>query len=502
MTTLIPKFDLKDGGSTPVGAINRPINEKLTDTISVKDFGAVGDGTTDDSAAIQTAISYGFANKLNIYFPTATYAIGTTLIIPQLFDGTFVSNPSLTIDCGNSNFKMLADTVLFTSGYDNSGTLTTNYGTTLDAHFSQGITLCNFYVTSNVSYLTQPVFKIQDWHQSCLIENVSSIVSEQMLWSNNNYYCTFNNINGSFSDSPAAGDRFIFFNNHNLNKISNCVAGNSITGYRFDGAVTACQFTNNSVEGVTYGLVFNATVYDISIENCYFENIDDTAVAFDDAVLGAKLTNNYINFLSSATTYFVYYFPAPGSVVSIDQSNYLANMPSNANIIKVAENTYGQGVIIQRPKESSSSLSTLLVDNSIIGQNIDWQQKQFLGGAVANVINKYVPGNYSGKYSNGISGANGFSWTNLSSGTIQINTRISYSNTQRIYVNLVVTASGSTAIRGEFMSSFSATTFYEYTGAGISVTTALDVTNVGGFVQINGTVAGTITAIDGEVRLI
>ena len=58
MTTLIPKFDLKNGGATPAGAINRPFNQKLNEWVSVKDFGAVGDGTTDDTAAFQAAIDY------------------------------------------------------------------------------------------------------------------------------------------------------------------------------------------------------------------------------------------------------------------------------------------------------------------------------------------------------------------------------------------------------------------------------------------------------------
>ena len=40
MTTLIPQFDLKNGGSTPTGAINRAINLKLQEFVSVLDFGA------------------------------------------------------------------------------------------------------------------------------------------------------------------------------------------------------------------------------------------------------------------------------------------------------------------------------------------------------------------------------------------------------------------------------------------------------------------------------
>ena len=48
------------------GAIARTAQDKMRDTVSVKDFGAIGNGATDDTAAIQAAINSG---ALAIYFP-------------------------------------------------------------------------------------------------------------------------------------------------------------------------------------------------------------------------------------------------------------------------------------------------------------------------------------------------------------------------------------------------------------------------------------------------
>jgi hypothetical protein len=94
MTTLIPKFDFKDGGATPTGAANRPINEKLQETISVKDFGAVGDGVTNDTAAIENALNYlnSTSNGGTVLFPTGTYITTKAL---QLRSGVTVKGDGL-----------------------------------------------------------------------------------------------------------------------------------------------------------------------------------------------------------------------------------------------------------------------------------------------------------------------------------------------------------------------------------------------------------------------
>ena len=57
------------------GAVATTVQAKLRQTISVMDFGATGDGTTDDGAAIRAAISSLPANGGGVYFPNGTYKV-------------------------------------------------------------------------------------------------------------------------------------------------------------------------------------------------------------------------------------------------------------------------------------------------------------------------------------------------------------------------------------------------------------------------------------------
>ena len=54
------------------------------DWVNIKDprFGATGNGTTDDTAAIQAAIDYAFANNLKaVYCPSGTYKTSSTIYL-------------------------------------------------------------------------------------------------------------------------------------------------------------------------------------------------------------------------------------------------------------------------------------------------------------------------------------------------------------------------------------------------------------------------------------
>jgi hypothetical protein len=60
------------------GAVAMSVQAKLRESVSVKDFGAVGNGVTDDSAAIQAALDSG---ALSVFVPKGIYIVSSTLLL-------------------------------------------------------------------------------------------------------------------------------------------------------------------------------------------------------------------------------------------------------------------------------------------------------------------------------------------------------------------------------------------------------------------------------------
>lgn len=103
------------------GGVPYPVCEKLEQYISVKDFGAVGDGVTDDTDAIQAAADVGGT----IYFPNGTYEITHV---------DLGSNTQLVGESWNAIIHQIAGTDprpgsydgMFTMNYTNNSTPTTD----------------------------------------------------------------------------------------------------------------------------------------------------------------------------------------------------------------------------------------------------------------------------------------------------------------------------------------------------------------------------------------
>ena len=63
------------------GAVTRTLESKLQESVSVKDFGAVGDGVTNDTASIQAAINSLSPKGGTLYVPPGTYLVDS-LVFP------------------------------------------------------------------------------------------------------------------------------------------------------------------------------------------------------------------------------------------------------------------------------------------------------------------------------------------------------------------------------------------------------------------------------------
>jgi hypothetical protein len=76
------------------GAVVRTAQSKMRDVVSVKDFGAVGDGVADDTVAIQNAATAAQNRKLLV--PDGTYKITTAISLPSNIQVELEPNATIT----------------------------------------------------------------------------------------------------------------------------------------------------------------------------------------------------------------------------------------------------------------------------------------------------------------------------------------------------------------------------------------------------------------------
>lgn len=150
--------------------VSRTVQSKLQDQVSVKDFGAVGDGIADDSAAINAAITY----VTSLYPPTGTFPPQR---VPSIYlpEGTYLINSSIIVQPG----------IVIRGDGPNATTVKSPNGTAFDAT-SPGLVNPNtfFHEISHLSIIggntaASPVsgswgsgIHAVGWIRGCVIEDV------------------------------------------------------------------------------------------------------------------------------------------------------------------------------------------------------------------------------------------------------------------------------------------------------------------------------------------
>ena len=201
-----------------VGAVPTNVQAKLRESVSVKDFGAIGDGVADDTAAFQAAIDAfkptsigveGLPNKsINIYIPVGVYLITAPI---EVYSGinlygegaasTLKAGPSLTtqilelVDTINGQCRWVSISSL---NFEGTGSVRAIKSTT--GIFLNSIIKNN---TFNIGYCIDLNVAVTYTQSVSLIDNISVGPLEQFLaiFGNRNLIENFNKESGTGSNS-------------------------------------------------------------------------------------------------------------------------------------------------------------------------------------------------------------------------------------------------------------------------------------------------------------
>lgn len=219
------------------GAVGKTLNDKMQDLVSVKDFGAVGDGVADDTAAIQAGIDLACQYGGCVYLPAGTYKISSALVFSMnsgLVDP--FKRPSMRGDG-------MAATTIYQTINDN--------GIEIVGFDSNPAGYCLFQDFTLYGYQLNKIgIALQDI-AFATIDNVYLAGWETGLYGVNVLSSTFNDLvirynTGGFFFEPNSS--LGFYSEPNAITMSNCTVGNNYAyGGRVIGAGTF-NYTGGSIE--------------------------------------------------------------------------------------------------------------------------------------------------------------------------------------------------------------------------------------------------------------
>jgi hypothetical protein len=236
--------------STPV---IRSVQARLDDYVSVRAFGAVGDGQADDTAAINRALFQLYCVAANteirrtLFFPAGTYRVTTSIVIPAY--------AKLTGEGANCSIILL----------DTAQPLASN--NTYVARYGDSLQQTGANIGNNGAAAPRNIEISSMTFQSANIRDVFLVESAEQCYFDSVDFIgplTENNIIEDLSATDIAGIRFDSSNTDICNQIT------------FD----KCQFA-----GLTYAINTNERIQSVTVSNSKFNTLYQGVVLGDGAVV-------------------------------------------------------------------------------------------------------------------------------------------------------------------------------------------------------------------------
>jgi len=388
-------FRQSNSNGNLAGSVGQTIHQKLQEYVSVKDFGAVGDGVTDDSVAFQTAINL----QGIVYVPAGTYYVHDLVATSEIygfigdsFEWNLTSSVYSTIintkganfiQAGASSTVFVAKNICFNS----IGQLGKCFSSTSAYETNMLLEECSF---TNFQY----AFYAPQYSSSAYVNRVSCTTCEFGI------YITINCNNSSFTNS-----QFMF-----------CSIGLRIQGFQIkvSGIQIGAGYTGNNASSKTYIAGIAAWPSTMILDNIYWEAYgSDTSkfVLFDiqfypgesNCIFSNIGFNNGVGYVADIQVKNAYFVPvqmfANYSLINCLGTPKVKAAPGETNAFT------GVYTIDNKPVLSSSSYTTrqyictakITAGTALaFDQTADSESMRYIGFNRSSIVNEPLYINYNG----------------------------------------------------------------------------------------------------------
>jgi parallel beta-helix repeat protein len=344
-----------------VGAVPTNVQAKLRQTVSVMDFGAVGDGVADDTAAIQAALSS--ATNLDIRFPSGVYVHtgisasnltsltvvgdGATLFLAngsdvrafETTDCDYVEISGLTID-GNQNNQTISGTRLNGAGIVINNALTV---------IIQNNTIKNVSTGASIVLNSADPFAVDTTTESVLIDNntIRDSGFTGAPFTCDGIYCQYDNARITNNKIFNSTDFGVALEYSIRSVVSNNLVYNAEVGLGGVG-VDSCVFSDNTITDCLFrGIFFSTGGQAISAPWISYRTV---------------IANNVVNGVSGSAL--------PGNTfgIQVDYGSVETDFVVSNNFVNGAD--YGIGVstnncLVANNSIKNSTIRGLLIDGTL-----------------------------------------------------------------------------------------------------------------------------------------